>query len=156
MLRTEKPLGFSILHIREDFTACQGNGCSSVLLHDRTVGASVKRTANSAIGLRAKAAGTGHGGNVSRTGRKCVSGFPPGSGCQLPSESPEQHCWSVRAACSDEEARVPVIKNVRIGYLVIAARAHEVAIAGHCSLLGHGSHVAFLSIFLPCKTKRFY
>lgn len=35
-----------------------------------------------------------------------------------------------------------------------AARDHQVAIAGHRSRLGHGSHVAFLSIFLPFRTHR--
>lgn len=42
-------------------------------------------------------------------------------------------------------------KKRAVGYLVIAARAHEVAIAGHRSLLRHGSHGTFLSIFLPLK-----
>lgn len=43
------------------------------------------------------------------------------------------------------------LKTRAVGYLVIAARAHEVAIAGHCSLLRHGSRGIFLSIFLPLK-----
>lgn len=43
------------------------------------------------------------------------------------------------------------LKTPAVGYLVIAARAHEVAIAGHCSLLRHGSRGTFLSIFLPLK-----
>lgn len=71
------------------------------------------------------------------------------------------HCsnspWSVCAAglyvlraVMGKKARAPVPLKPMYCYLVIAARAHEVAIAGH-----RGSHGAFLTIFLPFKTKSF-